>query len=151
TLDFNEDSENHDNVIFGEAPDACDGPTGSGPSGNDAYDIQKPPAPPDTYIRAWFEDGLYYPFNCLQEDYRQYPDTSKVWNLSVQWMPSDYTSPTNATISWDTAEIDDSEYNSVVLYDGLTSSVVADMLVDTDYTFAVDATVPKAFQIICSI
>ncbi|GAI51067.1 unnamed protein product, partial [marine sediment metagenome] len=78
-------------------------------------------------------------------------DTSKVWNLSVQWMPSDYTSPTNATISWDTAEIDDSEYNSVVLYDGLTSSVVADMLVDTDYTFAVDATVPKAFQIICSI
>ena len=146
TLNFIETGDNIDSAIFGEAPDANDGPP------VDAYDMMMPPPPPmPPYIRAWFDDGLPEPYNMLWEDYRHYPDTYKIWNLSVQWVPDDYTSPTDITISWDIDEIDDSEYTDVVLYDVTGGTVVADMLVDTDYTFAAAAMVPKAFQIICSL
>ena len=153
TLNFSETGGAADNAIFGEAPDACDGPTGSGPCGDDDYDKQKAPASPPPSIRAWFNDGLDEPFNCMHADYRQGPDTSKVWNLSVQWLPTDYVSPTDVTISWDVDDLDGSEYDTVVLYDVIGGNVVADILnpVDPFYTFTASAMTPKSFQIICSI
>ena len=103
------------------------------------------------YIRSWFDDGLPVPYNNLWADYRRYPDTSKIWDLSVQWVPADYTSPTDITISWDVNDINVSEYSDVVLCDVTGGTVVADMLVDADYTFTASAMVPKDFQIICSL
>ena len=80
TISFNEPGGANDAVIFGEADDATDGPP------HDIYDEPKPPSPPyPPYIRAWFDDGLAYPFTQLFKDYRQYPDTHKIWNLSIQW------------------------------------------------------------------
>ena len=141
TLHFNETGGNIDTVVFGEAPDAND-------SGEpDDYDVMKPPAPPSPYIRSWFDDGLSTPFNFLQEDYRKYPDTYKVWNLSVQWVPSDYQTPTNITISWNINDLDSIEYDVVVLYDVDNAITVADMLIDTEYAFIATTMTPKAFQI----
>jgi len=155
TLSFSETGGASTNpVIFGEAPDACDGPTGPFVSGNDKYDMQMPPAGNAPYIRSWFDDGLLSPFHELWGDYRQGPDTFKVWNLSVKWVDS---LATDVTISWDTTEIDDSEYNSVVLYDVSNDIVVANMLIDTECIFTAEIYYPgppgqfhKAFQIIAA-
>ncbi len=81
TLNFNEPGGVTDNVVFGEAPDASDGPPA------DSYDVAKPPAPQPSYIRAYLQDDLPTPYTNLLKDYRQYPDTGKIWNLSVQWVP----------------------------------------------------------------
>jgi len=143
TLDFTEPDGRYDNVFFGEKTDASDG--------HDSYDVPKPPSGITPYIRAWFDDGLPEPYDLLWKDYRQYPDTNKTWNLSVQWVPKDYQSPTDITISWDATEIGASEYNFVVLYDVSGAIVVADMSVDTEYIFTASAMTPKAFQIICYI
>ncbi|GAI45907.1 unnamed protein product, partial [marine sediment metagenome] len=79
------------------------------------------------------------------------PDTSKVWNLSVTWMPTSYVN-TDVTISWDPSDLGLSEYNYVVLFDVSDSSVVADMLVDTQYIIPDAAPyAPINFQIMCSL
>ena len=51
-------------VIFGEAPDATDGPP------HDSYDTPVSPAPPVPCIKANFDDGLTIPYNKLLKDYR---------------------------------------------------------------------------------
>jgi len=108
TLDFSETSGKMDYVVFGEAPDANDGAV-------DSYDTPKPPpAPYPPYLRAWFDDNLPMPYNALWEDFRQHPDTEKVWDLSVQW-ESPSSEPIDVTISWDNNEFIDCEYDFVVL------------------------------------
>jgi len=143
TLYFNESGGGYDYVVFGEVDDANNGPP------VDGYDAMKPPAPMPPYIRSWFNDSMPEPYNLLWKDYRQYPDTYKVWNLSVQWVPDDYQSPTDITISWNGSCLVDSEYDSVVLYDVSGGTIVVDMFADTQYTFNASAMVPKVFQIIC--
>ena len=81
-MNFSETGGTTDYVKFGEAPDARDGPPA------DTYDVAKPPAPMTPYIRAYLNDNLPTPFDKLWSDYRQYPDTQKTWNLSVQWYPT---------------------------------------------------------------
>ena len=107
-LDFNESSGKMDQVVFGEAPDANDGPP------HDNYDQPKPPAPMPPYIRGWFDDGLPVPYDYLLKDYRHYPDIDKMWDLYVRWESSS-SNLTNVTISWNINNLNDSEYNSVVL------------------------------------
>ena len=133
-----------DYIKFGEAPDANDGPPA------DSYDVVKPPAPQPPYIRAWLNDNLPVPYDSLWMDYRQYPDTSKVWNLTVHWMPSSGSSPTTITLSWNTAEVDNSEYTSVNLCTE-TGGILQNMLLNSTYTFSCPAYVPQNFKIICSI
>jgi len=142
TLNFNESGGNIDRVVFGEAPDANDGPPA-----DIYYDQPKIELPFPPYILAWFDDNLPAPCDKLLEDYRSYPDTEKVWNLSVKWIPSDMSSPTDITISWEVGDFDGCEYNSVVLYDVSGASVVADMLVYTEYTFTAVAMVQNDFRI----
>jgi len=79
TITFTNPTGQNDYVIFGEAPDANDGPPA------DIYDVAKPPAPMPPYIRAYLKDGLPSPYTNLWRDYREYPDTSKTWNLSILW------------------------------------------------------------------
>ena len=141
-LDFTEDSGESDYAYFGEKSDALDG--------LDSYDAPKSPPKMEPYIRAWFDSGLTEPYEMLWNDYRYYPDVYKVWNLSVQWVPSDYISPTTVTITWNAIEVGESEYDSVVLYDVGSGTIVADMLIDTDHTFPCPALILQQFQIICN-
>jgi len=132
TLDFNEPGGKSDYLVFGEADDANDGPL------TDSYDEPKPPAPMPPYLRAWLDDSLSPPYDSLWEDYREYPDVYKVWNLYVQWESSS-SSPTSIITSWDIDEFDDCEYNSIVLrrYDPFDAEwdFAVDMLIENDYTY----------------
>ena len=132
TLNFKEDSGKLDYVVFGEASDANDGDP------PDSYDAPKPPAPQTPYLRAWFDDNLPMPYNKLWEDFRQYPDTNKTWNLSAKWECYN-ANLTNITISWDIGGFMGCEYNSIVLwrYDpfDIEWDIVADMLVSNNYVY----------------
>jgi len=140
-LNFKETNGKIDYVVFGEAPDANDGEP------PDSYDKPKPPAPMQPYLRAWFDDNLSVPYGKLWEDFRRYPGTEKTWNLSVEWVGS---SSTEVTISWDITGIDNSEYNSVVLYSVLANNVIASMLIDTNYVFSVTPYRRTNFQVIAT-
>ena len=142
TVDITETNGNTDYAIFGEATDANDGPP------VDNYDEPKPPVPIDPYIRTWFNDSLSSPYDFMFEDYRSYPDTYKVWNLSVKWVPSDYETPTDVTISWDNNEVNNSEYASVIIYD-IENDIEVDMKSNSYYDFYCPAMITKNFNIIC--
>jgi hypothetical protein len=142
TINFNEPGGKNDYVVFGEADDATDGPP------HDALDMPKPPSPFPPFIRTWFDDGLGDPYTQLLKDYRFYPDTYKIWNLSVQWVPSDYITPTTITISWDTNDINNSEYDAVFLYND-TGSLLANMITNNNYVFLCIPMTPQNFKIIC--
>jgi len=143
TLIFTNPGGQNDYTMFGEAPDANDGPP------VDIHDVAKPPAPMPPYIRAYLKDGLPAPYTNLWKDYRQYPDSAKVWNLSVLWYPEDEVSPTTITMSWSTAEVDESEYTTVNLCTNA-GVILKNMLVNNTYTFTCPALVPQNFKIICS-
>ncbi len=141
TLYCNESSGTIDYVVFGEAPDANDGPPA------DTYDVAKPPTPIAPYIRASFKDNLPTPYSSLWKDYRQYPDTFKVWNLSVQWVPLDGESPSDITITWNPTLIDSSEYTSLNLCTN-TGTPLKNMLTENSYAFTCPAYVIQNFKII---
>ena len=143
TLEFNEPDGAYDNAYFGEKTDASDGP--------DSYDVPKSPAGIPPYIRAWYSTGFSSPYQDLWYEYKFYPDTSKYWNLTVQWVPSDYSSPTTITITWDNSLVGDSEYTSFVLYDVAGGVNVANMLVDSSYVFTASALTLKQFKILANI
>ena len=139
-LNFNEPGSSFTYVVFGEASDASDE--------KDDYDMPIPPAPLPPYIRAWFKTNLSFPYDKLIKDYRYYPDTFKQWNFSLLWIPSDYVTPTNITISWENSELYDSEYTVVKLYDD-NGDELKDMLTESSYTFNCPASVLQNFSIIC--
>jgi hypothetical protein len=144
TLFCNESSGQKDYAIFGETPDANDGPPA------DSYDVAKPPAPPmPPYIHAYLNDDLSAPYKQLWKDYRQYPGIQKTWKLIVQYAPEDGESPSYVTISWIPALIQESEYTSVNLCTS-NGTVLRNMLVDTTYSFTCPAYVLQNFKIICS-
>ena len=133
-----------DYVVFGEAPDANDGPPA------DSYDQPKPPAPMLPFVRAWFDDGLSPPYNQLLKDYREYNNTNyKEWNLTIHWMP-DGALDTDVNVTWDSNEFNDSEYDIVILYD-INNNDEVDMILNSYYEFLCPAYVPQDFTINCSI
>jgi PKD repeat protein len=142
TLNFDEPGGKNNNILFGEALDASDG--------QDSNDIPTPPPGIPSYIRPWFDSDLKEPYNSLFYDIKNYPDESKIWDLYVQWIPSDYASSTIITISWDISEILSNEYNYVVLYDYNNNVNVANMRIDSSYAFNSSATVEYHFQVICN-
>ncbi|UCF13381.1 MAG: hypothetical protein JSW06_03755, partial [Thermoplasmatales archaeon] len=145
-LNFAESGGKTNWVIFGEAPDANDGPP------PDNYDTPWPPGQPQPpYILPWFDDGLPPPYQSLWSDYRRYPDINKIWNLTVQWVPIDSVTPTNITISWNTNDINNSEYGSIHLYDGTGTTFLRNMSIQNNYTFHCPAWVPQNFRIICIV
>lgn len=132
TLNFNETGGKIDYAVFGETVDADDG-------GIDSFDTPKPPEPIPPYLRAWFDDNLPLPYDVLLKDYRRYPDTNKIWNLSVQWESSS-SDPIDVTISWDNSKFIDCEYNSIILlrYDPFEEewTFAIDMLLNDNYVYA---------------
>jgi hypothetical protein len=139
-LEFNEPGGAYDNAFFGEKTDASDE--------QDSYDVPKGPAGIAPLIRAWFNTDFPDPYDELWKDYKYYPDSYKVWNLTVQWIPSDYSSPTSMTISWDANTLND--YGSMILHDAINNVNVADMNSVSSYTFTCSALELQKFQIICS-
>lgn len=144
TVYCDESGGSYDFVVFGEALDANDGPP------YDSYDVAKAPAPLPPYIRTWFNDNLPSPYDLLWNDYRQYPDTEKIWNLTIQWIPTSGSSPTSVTIHWNTNEVDDSEYVSMTLCND-SGAPLKNMLLDSAYSFICPAYVPQYFTIVCVV
>jgi len=144
TMSFTNIAGQNDYVVFGEAPDAHDGPPA------DSYDIPEPPAPMPPYIRTYFKDNLPPPYNLLWKDYRQYPDSDKVWNLSVRWSSEDGgNTPTDITISWSSEQINLSEYNTVMLDDNSGNPLV-NMKTTSHYTYTSPDDTTTQFKILCS-
>jgi len=142
TLEFNEPGSAYDNAFFGEKINASDG--------QDDYDVPKSPPSIPPYIRAWFKTDFSDPYDELWEEYKHYPDSYKDWNLTIQWVPSDYSSPTTINISWNNSLLSNSEYTSVILYDVGNGVNVSDMLVNNSYTFTCPALSLQNFKIICN-
>ena len=139
-LEFNEPGGAYDNAFFGEKTDASEF--------IDIYDVPKSPAGISPFIISWFDTSFSDPYDELWGEYKQVSDNYNYWNLLLQWTPSDYSSPTSITISWDVDSFKNSEYASVVLYDVINNVKVADMLVVPRYTFICPALTIQKFQII---
>ncbi|GAF97972.1 unnamed protein product, partial [marine sediment metagenome] len=129
----------NDSIVFGEAFDASDG--------QDSYDVPKPGTPPSPYIYAWFDANLSEPYNKLMRDYRQYPDTSKIWDMYIYLQDSN---SSNITISWDPSRLNNSEYSFVTLKD-VNLNINTNMLLKSNYTYLASNISVRHFQIICSI
>jgi len=133
-----------DFVYFGEAPDANDGPPA------DSYDTVKPAAPTKNYIRAWFNDSIPSPYTELERDYRSHPSTTKVWNLSVLWVPAGGTLSATITIVWDRNLLNLSEYDQISLQNE-SGIQISNMKITSSYTFVCPANTPQLFTINCQI
>ncbi len=140
-----------DYVIFGEAPDARDGPPA------DPYDVVKPPEPMTPYTRIWLKDNLPVPYHNLWKDYRRWHalNVKKTWNATVQWVPIDsgkYPS-TSLTLSWGTDGLSVSEYDKFELFEYSSPTyilLVPDMMTTTHYEYTAYAWIPKYFKINCT-
>ena len=136
TLNFTETSGKNDYIIFGEALDASDGV--------DIYDAPNPPGGVPPFLDAYFTTSLPWPYDNLMQEIKEYPDTYKEWNFTVWWTDSG----TTVTISWDTTEVDSSEYESVVLCDNA-GVPLADMLNNNNYAFFCSGGDMMHFKVIC--
>ena len=130
----------HDTIFFGESPDANDG------NPPDSYDIPKPPLYLPPCIRARFSDNLTIPYNALSHDYRHYPDTEKIWNITIQWIPADYISSTMIIISWNKTRLNQSPYAHIMLCLS-NHTPLLDMLTCTSYSYNSPAMTPTEFHI----
>jgi hypothetical protein len=101
------------------------------------------------YIYAYFKDNLPTPYNLLWGDYRQYPDSDKVWNLSVKWLSEEGgNTSSDITISWNGEQINLSEYNTVMLNDNSGNPLV-NMKTTSSYTYTSPDDTTTQFKIIC--
>jgi len=125
-----------DYIIFGEKPDASDGV--------DLFlDVPKCPPPPRGYVRIWiYNEELPWPYNYAWFEYRHSPDTYKVWNVYVQWVPQSGYDDTEITLTWE--RTGRTEYKNIMLTD------TVDMLKTDSYSFTCQAYVPTFFEIVCS-
>lgn len=138
-LHISDGSGTGNSVIFGEAPDASDN--------QDTYDVAAPPMPPQLpAIVAWFETEFPLPFHQLMYEYKKYPSTDAVWNLSLLWIPEPGNTTTMIRIQWNTSEVAQSHYRTFVLLRN--NTVLTDMLVDSSYVFLSNGTL-EHFQILC--
>jgi len=141
TINFEETSGNNDYVIFGEAPDASDC--------QDLYDAPKPGFPPVLFIYAYFDAGLDAPYNRLWHDYRHYSDDYKVWDLYVMYSTiAPIRSDTNITISWNTGEVNNSGYTTILLCNSSGIPLV-DMSLTDNYMVSCSGEGELNFKILC--
>lgn len=140
TLVISSETGKSDTVTIGEALTATDGMQ------YDNFDVPKPISPLTPYVRCWLDDNLNEPYNELWRDYRSYPDTQKIWEITVQWVPADHTSPTDITITWDKSLLQSSEYTSVNLYDN-SGNTLRKMMNTNTYTFIAQAMTSYTFSI----
>lgn len=138
TLNFTETSGKNDYVIFGEATDASDD--------LDSYDAPNPPGGVPPILDAYFTTDFPWPHDTLLQEIKAHPDTYKTWNFILLWAGTD----TTVTISWDTDEVDDSEYSAVILCDDA-GAPLADMLNEDSYVFFYSSGFVIQFKIVCGL
>lgn len=126
-----------DFVIFGEHPDASDGPP------RDSHDVLNPPLSPGGLLDGYLDDGLLIPYDKLTIDARSYPDTSKTWNFTITYYGS-----ATITLTWNPAKILASEYSYVNLTNE-SGTVLVDMLNESSHEFDISY-VPVNFHIECT-
>ncbi len=133
----------NDVVTFGEYADASDG--------QDSSDVPHPPPGQPPYLKAFFSTPFDGIFSQLMKNYQHFDinNTEKIWNLTMQWFPYDSASPTETTLSWNATLLADCEYAQVLLMDE-SRGVLADMLVEQNYTFTQNALMLYEFYIVCS-
>ena len=112
-------TKNTDFVFLGEDPLSVDGVPPIDPN-----DIGDTPAPPDG-INAYFIDDPGFAFPLLA-DYRFGYDTSKTWNLSVEYSTgTGHPNPTTTiNMTWNPSDFVASEYANVDLYQFISPSWV---------------------------
>jgi len=139
TLNFIDTNGKTDYVVIAESSLASEGV--------DSYDVPKPGLPPQPYLYAWLNNSLPVPYAYLWKDYRHYSGIDKVWNLNVTCNTTNphLDATTQITISWSSAEISNTRFTHVELWDD--SSMVADMTTVTSYAFtATMNTVPFQYR-----
>jgi hypothetical protein len=139
TLTINESSGAGNMVVIGVATNALDG--------QDSYDIPAPPIPPQfPAIVAWLETPFAVPFNTLISEYKHFPSTNSVWNLSIIWIsaPGNTTS-TSITIHWDSSQISKNTNITLFLYEN--NTILTNMLTTNSYSYITNITLHR-FQII---
>jgi len=121
--------------IFGESGSATDGNDGP------PLDIQHAPYPPPDLVIYSMMDGTKYAV-----DTKYGPDTSKIWDVYVEWKGS---GSTTVTLTWDVSQIPSDEYASVILYD-VESGTSTNMRSESSYGFIINSDETHHFKIICS-
>jgi len=121
--------------IFGESGSATDGNDGP------PLDIQHAPYPPPDLVIYSMMDGTKYAV-----DTKYGPDTSKIWDVYVEWKGS---GSTTVTLTWDVSQIPSDEYASVILYD-VESGTSTNMRSESSYGFTINSDETHHFKIICS-
>jgi len=91
-------------------------------------------------------NNLSPPYDFLAQDYRTYPDHEKTWELHIQWTPTDYISPTTVTIQWNVTELQQSDYNHIMLCT-TDQTPIQDMLLSNQYSFTCEAMIPQHYLI----
>jgi len=137
TLNLTETGGKKDYEIFGEAYNASDV--------LDIYDIPNPPVGIPPFLDAYFSTNFSLPHDRLMQEIKKYPAAYKEWNFTVWWTGSD----TTVTISWNTTEIAQSEYDAIMLCDDA-GTPLADMLSENNYVFFCPDNGFVHFQIVCS-
>jgi PKD repeat protein len=115
--------------------------------GLDSYDIPNPPGGVSPVLDVYIPTDFAYPHNTLLREIKEHPDTNKEWDFTVQWIDGD--TSVNVTMSWNTDEINDSEYNSVFLYDD-SGTFLTDMSTSNNYDFLCSSSTLVDFKIVCS-
>ena len=134
-----------DYVHFGERVNASDGV-------DEGVDIPYPGEPPAPYIASWFKTDFEEPYNRLEKDIRHYPGVrpiAKIWDLWVKADTAGNGATVDITISWDTNDLVDIQYDYVGLYDALSGNFLKDMNVANTYAFTLADGMAYHFQIIC--
>ncbi len=127
-------------LTIGEAQNAS--------NGEDYYDRPAPPTPPvNPNINAWLETTLETPFNQLIIEYRPPSIETQIWDIYIMW-EAEQNNKTFLELSWNTAELDQSDYSTITLYKD--DELLIDMLTKNSYTFETESMNPNHFQIRCS-
>jgi hypothetical protein len=127
---------------FGESANASDGV--------DSFDMPIPPSPPVIpHINARFLTSFEPPNAELYNEVKFFPDTNKTWNFSVIWFAGPgNTSTIDLTIQWKISELNQSEYDTIVLLKN--NTLVTDMLESNQYRYNTASNEPSFFSIVCS-
>ncbi len=128
-----------DSLVFGEALAASDG--------YDSYDLLKPGYPSFPFVYAWFDANLSEPYDKLRMDYRKYPGFEKIWDMYVIYGSGE---SKNITIDWDSNELIDAEYDTILLKD-LETNASVDMRIFDNYTYLASPGTAYHFQILCNV
>ena len=131
-----------DYVIFRENTNSTDGPP------SDPFDVEDPPGGPGQEINAYLNDNLPVPKHKLIVDSRYGPDEDfyKIFNLTVSWLFNP--NPTQVNLTWDSEDLNFSEYRYVNLTDN-TYTFLVNMKNTSKYSFTANANSYNNFHIVC--